>query len=396
MSDDLSKHICESCNSRLSEFIDFQNELVENQIQLYSLIVDNSNEDLHLEIQQPSSEHFCYVEKNDKTEDHPHEDNYYFEAIADDEESANHIQETLEISIQGNSSNISTPKVTRSSMKTCQDCGLDMPGGSWHRHLQRFHIDRIRFVCDNCDKGFRFKRDLAEHMKCHMNVESREKFPCFHCDSKFLSLCSLKNHFHTFHSAVVEEHHCDVCAKIFRSRLKLNQHILVVHNKGTFDCEVCSKSFRVKYNLQKHTRKEHGEKEKCSVCGKFVAKGRHMREHMLQHEPPKFECNFAGCGKKFQGKKALQYHLETQHQALKKSFECTLCSTSSFNSLRNLNRHISRQHNKIKIACEIEGCDHTSSRKDYLASHYKNHKDIDQKIREKLLEKVKTMKDLPW
>lgn len=285
---------------------------------------------------------------------------------------------------------------TSSDFRKCQYCSAVILSRSMTQHINRHHRQTFRFHCDHCGKGFRVKSDLLEHVKCHMNIASRPTFQCTHCPSKFLSKTARKNHINTFHSTVIEEHACDECMKVYPTRLKLKQHILSVHRKGDYKCEFCTKIFQVKYNLQKHKKKEHGEKEKCPECDKLVAPGRYMKEHLMQHDPPKFDCNFDGCEKKFHRRKTLQYHIDTQHQPVVESFICTLCSTN-FNSQRNLNRHHQRQHgNAPRIACEVEGCTHTSARKDYLAAHYRNHKDLDQDAKDALLEKVKNMKNLPW
>jgi hypothetical protein len=281
-----------------------------------------------------------------------------------------------------------------SNKKICNFCGISVSKSSWLQHYYRVHCSNARFHCDFCGKEFRVKRDLADHMKIHMNIKYRPKFPCFHCSAQFLSRSSLKTHNKTFHSDIVEQHPCDLCGKVFISRLKLQQHILVVHRKGSHPCPHCGKDFSVKYNLTKHIRKDHGEKIPCKLCQKLVPPGRYMKIHLETHDPPKFECTYEGCIKKFHSEKSLNYHIETQHEQ-SKSFECQTC-LSLFNSKKNLSRHMSRQHNSVKIPCSIEGCDHMASRKDYLASHYKNHKGIDEETRSMLLEKVKKMKEIPW
>jgi KRAB domain-containing zinc finger protein len=346
---------------------------------LYSLTnqaFDEETQEIEMKSDEVRTESLQYEEYVDEEELDSTEPKYSIEIIEEELESPEN-----------------SPKKS-SGKKDCVYCGISISNGSWMQHYYRVHSENSRFHCDLCGKGFRVKRDLGDHMKSHQNIEYRQKYPCFHCPSQFLSKSSLKTHNQTFHSDFIEEHPCE-CGKIFSSRLKLQQHILVVHKKGSYPCQQCGKDFRVKYNLTKHIRKDHGEKIPCRECGKLVAPGRYMRLHLESHNPPKFECNYKGCTKKFQSEKSLNYHVETQHVEQTKNFECPTCS-SLFNSTKNLKRHISRQHNTVKIPCAVDGCDHMASRKDYLVTHYKTHKGIDEDTRTMLLEKVKTMKEIPW
>lgn len=226
-----------------------------------------------------------------------------------------------------------------------------------------------------------------------MSVESRKKFHCAVCNAAFLSKSALKNHEKVFHSDSVEEHVCD-CGKVFSSKMKLYQHRLTVHKKGHYPCSSCEKVYTVKAALQKHIVKKHSAKVPCKICGKMFAPGMFMNIHMKLHDPPQFKCSYKQCTRMFSSKSSLRYHIETQHND-GVEVHCPTCN-ASFSSIRNLNRHIDRQHNNYKVQCEVEGCTHTASRKDYLASHYRSHKDIDDNTRTSLLAKIKLINLIPW
>lgn len=237
------------------------------------------------------------------------------------------------------------------------------------------------------------KHDLKDHIQTHMSVESRKKYPCTVCNAKLLSRSALKNHEQIFHSDVVEVHPCD-CGKLFASRMKLYQHNITVHTKGHFPCSSCEKTYTVKSALQKHIVKNHKTKVPCEVCGKTFAPGMFMNKHMKSHGPPQFKCSYNECSKEFHSRSALGYHITSQHNPCATA-NCPNCGIS-YNSVRNLNRHIARQHNNFRVQCEVQGCAHTAARKDYLASHYRSHKDIDENTRNILLAKVKDIKVIPW
>lgn len=176
--------------------------------------------------------------------------------------------------------------------------------------------------------------------------------------------------------------------------MKLYQHRTTVHMKGHYPCSQCDKSYTVKNALQKHIIKNHKEKVPCDVCGKHFAPGMFMNRHMKSHGPASYQCKVEGCSKLFHAKSALSYHHETQHMESETVY-CTTCN-APYNSVRNLNRHIKRQHNQVRVQCEVAGCTHSSARKDYLSAHYKSHKDIDENMRSSLLAKVKDIKVIPW
>lgn len=259
----------------------------------------------------------------------------------------------------------------------------------------RAHTNQDRFICDGCGKGFRVKNDLREHMQIHMSIVSRPKFPCSLCSSVLLSRSSLKNHHITFHSSVVEQHPCEQCGKIFISRMKLIQHRLNVHVKGNFPCQDCDKVYSVKAVLQKHITQHHKDRVSCKVCKKLFAPGNSLERHMKSHELGTHPCAVESCKKMFRTKKSLMDHIESQHQSPDENVICQVCA-AIFTSEKKLNRHIARQHTNIRIECEVEGCNHTSSRKDYLASHYRSHKNIDEDTRNELLAKVRELKMIPW
>jgi uncharacterized Zn-finger protein len=119
-----------------------------------------------------------------------------------------------------------------------------------------------------------------------------------------------------------------------------------------------------------------------------------MNRHVkTSHGPPGFSCDYENCSKLFHSRSALVYHVESSHKSSQVS--CPKCN-ATYNSTRNLNRHMQRSHSNVRVQCEVEGCSHTAARKDYLAAHYRSHKNIDEETRNALLEKVKKIKIIPW
>jgi Zinc finger, C2H2 type len=228
----------------------------------------------------------------------------------------------------------------------CTHCGLLFSANGLYHHIQRTHIISYKFSCDLCGKKFNLKNDLREHMVRHLSPDSRVKHKCQNCHSLFLSLGALKNHEHIFHSDIVEVHLCELCMKTFASRIKYQQHYKTVHQKGNFLCTfgMCTRQYLTKNALNKHIAKNHSRQEACEICGKLVAVGVYMKQHILSHSEKQMKCN--QCEKSFLTKSAFNNHMEISHKNLITKHNCSLCP-SIFPSIRHLNRHCARQHNNV-------------------------------------------------
>lgn len=366
MSDLYSKLICESCNSKLSELIDFRNEIIEYQRLLYNLY------------EQEKMKNSC--EEN----------------LEENEEKTVTILENFiisEIDTQQLNSLSNKPKVE----KFCEKCKKYFSINSFYHHQMRFHQKTKIFQCDYDGKQFKLKGDLNSHMKIHTKLESRQKFRCSTCNSEFLSTSALKNHEKLYHSEYVEEMHpCETCSKIFGTRMKLMQHIKSVHEKkGNYECGKCKKIYSSFPSLKKHLIKHETEKESCNLCGKIFHIGSSMKNHMKTHQDPEFLCSHQNCDKSFYTKASLKVHLKS-HNDQNESFECSECN-SHFKSSRCLQRHKERQHSSIQIQCEIPSCFKSFTRKDKMINHYKVlHEELDKETRDKLIEQAKICKILKW
>ncbi len=75
-----------------------------------------------------------------------------------------------------------------------------------------------------------------------------------------------------------------------------------------------------------------------------------------------------------------------------RDFKCQLCSQSYFKK-DHLNRHIQNAHSKLKLKCEIPGCNSEFSRKDTIRKHLlSHHKNVDENQLKILLGKIKSIK----
>ena len=179
---------------------------------------------------------------------------------------------------------------------------------------------------------------------------------------------------------------CETCGKVFEMKQKLDMHFYRVHQTGNFPCNKCDKVFSGKEKLQNH-KKIHMSVVKipCEVCGKLVDKRRY-NDHLKWHGPRKYQCSFKGCTKKYYNKVAVDYHFKNDHEE-SKNIKCPECA-SVFPNEAKLKRHMSRSHTAPSFFCEVERCSYKQTRKEYLRLHLRNHRDIDPRLRDKLLKKL--------
>ena len=96
-----------------------------------------------------------------------------------------------------------------------------------------------RFSCESCSKTFKYKQDLAVHIKSqHAESDVKARFSC------------------------------EVCPKTFHLKKLLTRHFKSKHTEGTggkakFICEICPKTYEYKDGLTKHIKSEHF---KCKWC----------------------------------------------------------------------------------------------------------------------------------
>ena len=176
------------------------------------------------------------------------------------------------------------------------------------QHNRDVHIEGD-FPCTLCDKTFRTKKHLANHvfikhkekesMQCnsksddiqctyettsvsnlnkhkkrvHEKIAIPPNFACSSCDFKTASKFSLKRHNVSCKKSVEllpHEISCTQCRKTFSTQKALSRHTKV-HSKdkpdisNTASCVVCQKTFAKSYNLKRHQQAAHGLTEKGNI-----------------------------------------------------------------------------------------------------------------------------------
>lgn len=129
------------------------------------------------------------------------------------------------------------------------------------------HKYKNEFSCEICKKTFSFKCNLKRHMKVHgLFKDDAQLFCCAYCDKKFKRKYILVDHIRS-HTGV-RPYSCNRCKLKFTTKGGLVQHN-EVHTSKTFECNECGKQFRRKFNLIQHIRIHNNERPyKCTKCKK--------------------------------------------------------------------------------------------------------------------------------
>ena len=145
-------------------------------------------------------------------------------------------------------------------------------------------------------------------------------------------------------------HVCVACNQEFRTRLKRDQHIKIMHpGEKLFVCAACNKKFEVENSLKRHCKEHDGNHirvtVKCPKCKKEFASASNMTRHMKSHDrdqQSKHTCDT--CHKAFYRKDALDQHRLIHSN--ERSHVCDICERG-FKTGSGLKHHMYRLHQVI-------------------------------------------------
>lgn len=179
------------------------------------------------------------------------------------------------------------------------------------RYHLRTHGIGLQIRCELCGKNFTKQSRLQAHINSiHKNIRN---FQCQHCDKAFKAKIHLDNHM-LQHSGD-RPFECGQCGERFRHKLSLISHARIHSDSRPFVCDTCGKAFRDNSTLKAHTRVHSGEKPyKCNLCDKSFTQRAGLNYHKAVHageKPHKCgQCDYATAKKA-----SLSYHVKTMHKA---------------------------------------------------------------------------------
>ncbi|XP_050078604.1 transcription factor grauzone-like [Anopheles maculipalpis] len=246
------------------------------------------------------------------------------------------------------------------------------------------HLGSIR--CEICQKSYKTKRYLQQHMtESHSPAEDRP-FKCTECHMSYS-----KEHLLRAHMQRHVKQQCPVCQKILSNQNSLKVHIAQVHSSDANQiCDTCGKVFRTKPAMERHIKLDHQPQlviwQQCEWCEKWFDCKQNLKKHirLIHDQSGSFPCD--QCDHKSITRRALLNHKNRTHKQ-KQLFECELCG-KTLNTKLVLREHMAT-HSKVPLySCAF--CDTKFNSNANKYKHYKNKhfKKWEEMKRQKLLNKI--------
>ncbi|ETN66448.1 hypothetical protein AND_001763 [Anopheles darlingi] len=218
---------------------------------------------------------------------------------------------------------------------------------------------------------------------------------CELCGEKMNCFTSLKGHYQRQHKT---KGYITCCGRTFHSRYRLLEHLSYHVGSSMVRCDVCNKSFSTRSYLQVHKSRVHGREEdrpyKCNQCHQSYTSECHLKAHMVSHvrvscdichkelasslslrvhmvnihgNREKLICD--SCGKEFRTRQAFDRHVNL-HMGIDQTehVQCSLCS-KWLGSKRALKVHIQLTHNEAGLTFKCDLCPHESPNSRAMANH---------------------------
>ncbi|XP_058976036.1 myoneurin isoform X2 [Musca domestica] len=240
------------------------------------------------------------------------------------------------------------------------------------RHFQTVHNEQAYVWC--CDKKFRRRCHLVEHIRSHTDVYS---YKCKYCERVMSTRRCLRLHEKHVHEKEYNRHTCDICGKAFVSASVLKKHKLIhlSEEEKKFSCNECGKKYGSQTLLDHHVRLIHLEKyvKICDICGMVLRKNDAFERHMLKHsDKPINYMRCDVCGARFVNEKILKSHMALKHpEGGIVEYTCHVCGKVSLN-MRSHRRHVQYNHEMTsKYECHL--CPKRFKQRTALKEHLAHH-----------------------
>ncbi|ELU17834.1 hypothetical protein CAPTEDRAFT_221958 [Capitella teleta] len=262
----------------------------------------------------------------------------------------------------------------------CDQCGEKFSNaaelGSHQRDLhESAAVQARKHICSDCGRGFSRPGQLVIHMRLH---DGEKPVLCDACNIAFRSKKALLRHqttlSHRKRTGLLEQtrqHLCSVCGRGFYRKQALQRHLLVHSGNKPYQCPHCDHTSREKVNLKRHVALHFSKRDFiCEVCAAAFHSKRTLATHKLYKHSNSRDFSCFTCGSQFKTRTALNRHSRTHLRD--RPHKCQTCTSTGFNSLYNLRRHMRAVHGsdhqlpplkKVKLIDAPEGMEYHKSGK---------------------------------
>ncbi|KAL2738504.1 longitudinals lacking protein isoform X13 [Vespula maculifrons] len=114
------------------------------------------------------------------------------------------------------------------------------------------------FKCPRCGKGYRWLRNMKNHLRVECGKDPKECCP--YCPHRTKYKSSLQKHIQRIHFG--KKFTCQSCGRSYVWKKTLSQHQKICGKSPKFFCIVCDFKTRFKENLKRHFYNKHKIREK--------------------------------------------------------------------------------------------------------------------------------------
>ena len=272
-----------------------------------------------------------------------------------------------------------TDKFSSSALK-CKACSETFGSNlAFRKHVAWSHKKKVciqedgAYICSVCDYRTLKKSSFAAHLERKHETWTTKRpsslfFPCGACGFVCSSKHSLQSHFIRKHTDKFE-HQCKFCAKKFKVKGDLTNHVRFHHKEKPISCDVCGKICQNSGSLYVHQKWAHYKpKFECHICHRRMVTQENLDQHLvMQHEKrEKIVC--AECGKTFTKKDSFKRHMAVHTGS--KPHSCLIC-LKHFARRSQLRQHLLIHTGKKPFVCDI--CGKGFTQKPGLICHRKIH-----------------------
>uniref|UniRef100_A0A336LGE0 CSON007428 protein n=1 Tax=Culicoides sonorensis TaxID=179676 RepID=A0A336LGE0_CULSO len=225
----------------------------------------------------------------------------------------------------------------------CPLCGKAVRSVAVHMH--QAHENRT-YTCDLCDKQWKCKEALKNHMRIvHLGMD-RKMHECPKCGKAFRTSYYLKDHIQRVHYTTEQKYQCGICFTKFKSEQSMKFHMKMHNASLDHRCEICGAGFKTKPYLEAHKKVHSDVKEfTCHVCNKSFKRSGQLAKHVKIHENYKYFCELCP-NDSFIDYTTLRMHKEKVHMGIR--YKCGDCG-KEYGLKKHLRQHQTAQgHDKSK------------------------------------------------
>ncbi|XP_034837844.2 zinc finger protein 260-like [Maniola hyperantus] len=230
---------------------------------------------------------------------------------------------------------------------------------------EKVTVSKTMYVCDLCQKMFKQKKVLSQHIRSHSLVK---RFACKICQYKTKYKHHLKLHMKT-HTGE-KPYSCKLCERKFVTNSRLVMHIRTHTGEKPYSCKLCERKFISSSHLVEHVRTHTGVKPyPCNLCNRRFNTSSQLATHMRHHTGEKpYHCKL--CEYKCAKNNALVMHMRT-HTG-EKPYHCKVCEYKCVQSCQ-LAVHMRTHTGEKPFHCKL--CEYKCAQSCQLVRHMRIHTD---------------------